>query len=130
MWLRSLINSRMFSASSAVVRKGQQRAATRRPATCRLSTERLESRETPASMLAYTDVDGDQVKITSSAGTLDNSNVSLVQAGVGRYCDGLTLAAAFAGADITFKVTKSPDGDGLANVGFIDASGFDLGNVT
>lgn len=97
--------------------------------------EPLESRIAPASVLLYLDVDGDQVKVTSSSATGD-----LNGAGVATLVDGfvagqkqlqkLLLGAAFASTNLTFTVTKAAGGDGFANVGYIDATGIDLGGVT
>jgi hypothetical protein len=107
------------------------RSSLRRTSTPRrLSVEQLEPREMPASVFAYTDADGDKVKITSSAGVLSSSNVVLSTCNIGKYCGALFLGAEFAGANITFTVTRASTGDGLANVGSIYATGVDLGNVT
>lgn len=101
-------------------------------ATCS-SIEILEVRIAPASVLLYTDVDGDKVKVTSSSATGD-----LNAAGVATFSDpdpadprqlqSLSLGPEFTGTNLTFTVTKA--GDGLANVGAILATGVDLGNVT
>ncbi len=93
--------------------------------------ERLESRIAPAAaIVAYTDIDGDKVRITDSSGHLTMSDLQFVGGGTSGQLLLLDLAnAGFEGANITFSVTKGPQGDGLANVGFIDASG-DLGTVT
>src|SRR5262245_23861221 len=96
----------------------------------RLSVESLEDRLVPASVLTYTDLDGDQVTIRSSVGGL---------AGKGTFradSTGETLVAldltdpGFQGCDITTKVVRAPTGDGLVNIGRINATGRDLGVIT
>jgi hypothetical protein len=84
----------------------------------------------PSSVFTYTDVDGDKVTITSSVGALNDGNVLRTSFGIGARCLELLLGPTFAGANITFSVTRAPAGDGLANVGTIMAAGTDLGNVT
>ena len=95
--------------------------------------EPLESRIAPASIaVTYTDIDGDLVRITASnaiavAPPLDLGDLTTV----GGQLRSLTLSdPGFFGANIIFTVTQKPGGDGLAHVGFIDATGVDLGNVT
>jgi hypothetical protein len=97
------------------------------------SIEILESRIAPATLVTYTDIDGDLVKITASAGTLDSSLLALSSGdpNIPGQLKALELGIPdFAGANITFTVTKKPGGDGFADVGYIHASGTDLGNVT
>jgi hypothetical protein len=95
--------------------------------------EPLESRIAPASVFVnYIDGDNDLVKITasragSSAPPLDLSDLTRTASG---QLQRLTLNASFALCNIVFTVKKMPGGDGLADVGYIDATGFDLGNVT
>ncbi len=93
--------------------------------------ESLESRVAPAGVFLYTDVDGDQVKVTSSLG----SNIDLVTAAnvVGGQLRLLNLTpAVFNNTNITVSVVGPhvPGGNGLANVGHIDSTGHNLGNVT
>ncbi len=93
--------------------------------------EPLETRIAPASFVTYTDIDGDLVKVTTSAGPLDLNDLTIVPIGVGGQLRSLTITdAGFAGANIIFTVTKVATGDGLAHVGSINATGVDLGNVT
>ncbi|MGB8169023.1 MAG: integrin alpha [Chthoniobacteraceae bacterium] len=88
----------------------------------------------------FTDVDGDLVTVSSSkpAFNPDGSNVQLLKHGAsapGAQLLSLTLTNGFGGitfdgADITFTVKRAAGGDGKVNVGFIDATGVDLGKVT
>ena len=82
------------------------------------SIEPLESRIAPAAVtLAYTDIDGDKVKITDSTGTLTVGELSFIGGGANGQLSLLDLTAAgFAGkgANLTFTVTKAAGGDGLA----------------
>lgn len=94
------------------------------------SLEPLEARIAPAAFVTYTDVDGDLVKITASTGPLDLADLTLAGGDAGILQRFNLTAAGFDGAKITFTVTKKlPGGDGLANVGFIDATGRDLDAV-
>lgn len=94
--------------------------------------EPLESRIAPASVLAFTDVDGDLVKVSSTAGDLNAAGVAtLDDAGGGKMLRLLDLRdASFQGATIKTTVTRAPAGDGLVHIGRIDATGRDLGTVT
>jgi hypothetical protein len=88
--------------------------------------EVLESRIAPASVLSYTDIDGDKVQIKSTAGELTGHATI-----VGGQLQLLDLSdPGFAHANITFTVTKVSGGDGLANVGRIAAGTNDLATVT
>ena len=103
----------------------------------RPTIEPLEARIAPAALIAtngrsatYTDVDGDHVTVTVSAGTLVMNDFTTVATGLGDQLQNLDLSdAAFANANVTFKVAKVPGGDGLADVGAIDAHGQNLGAV-
>jgi hypothetical protein len=112
--------------------------------------EILESRIAPAAVFYFTDLDGDHVKISSSAGTntelanavtLSNYNVQQGKLAVGtpHQLETLTLGAAFAGASISITATPSNDlnpsspaksGNGFVNVGEILAGSIDLKSVT
>lgn len=94
------------------------------------AAEPLEARIAPAAIVTYTDVDGDLVKITASTGPLDLADLTLAGGTSGQLQKLNLTAAGFDGAKITFTVTKQPGGDGLAHVGFIDATGRDLDSVT
>jgi hypothetical protein len=99
--------------------------------------EVLEARIAPASVtISYADLDGDLVKITASNKTqtappLDGADLAFVGGGSNGQLATLTLTdAGFAGANILFTVAKKPGGNGLADVGRIDATGVALGTVT
>jgi hypothetical protein len=94
------------------------------------SIETLEARIAPASVITYTDIDGDKVKITSSKGTLTAANLTLSGGDSGNLL-ALTLTnSQFAGADITFSVVQKAGGDGRADVGTLNSQGIDLNLVT
>src|SRR5207248_7571559 len=79
----------------------------------------------------YTDVDGDKVTVAVSSDTLNSGLFTSVASGVGEQLQKLDLSGGgFDGASLTFSVVKVPGGDGLANVGYINATGHDLGTVT
>jgi hypothetical protein len=98
------------------------------------SVEPLESRIAPAS-LTFTDVDGDNVTITTTgAGTLTLGGNVIVSPLPGAQTQHVTLDltdAAFQGANVSIVATRDPvkGGDGLVNIGSIDAGGRDLGKV-
>ncbi len=111
---------------------------------CSSAPEPLEARIAPAILFTYTDVDGDLVTVKISKGNPGDA-IFTHPAVVGTFGDQLQkidLAGnqVFKGATIT--VTAKPQdvfgngqirGDGLATIGFIDASGgggIDLGAVT
>lgn len=81
----------------------------------------------------YRDVDGDVVTITTTRGDFDETNFVTAPAGSvgGVQLRSLVLnAAEFDGANITVTAVRGPlGGDGLANVGFLNAGGIDLGKV-
>jgi hypothetical protein len=100
----------------------------------------MEPRLMPAAVLKYTDVDGDLVTIRTSKGTGEQlaSIVQLVPIGQGMQLRTIFLNAdqQFAGTDLSITAKKgSNGGDGLVNVGYIDAEGsnggvkVDLGTV-
>lgn len=102
-----------------------------------VAIELLESRIAPAKVsILYTDADGDIVKITANrtglvAPALTENN--LVFSGGdpdGQLLSLIVTDPSFTDASITFTVKKKPGGDGLAHVGFIDATGIDLNMVT
>ncbi|MGB8169936.1 MAG: hypothetical protein WCF18_20705 [Chthoniobacteraceae bacterium] len=114
-----------------------------------MKIEPLESRIAPATLvnpktLAYTDIDGDRVTVTASAGAFVFANppsgtmnvdtfVFTAPNGIGgqqlQLVD-LRQGSGFQGADLTVSVVKAGAGDGLAAVGLILATGIDLGKVT
>lgn len=82
----------------------------------------------------FRDVDGDIVTVKSSIGTLTTSQVIGVATGgpngAARF-EKLKLDPNFAGANITITAKPSADGgNGFVNLGFLDATGVDLGNVS
>lgn len=91
-----------------------------------MNIELLEARIAPAAAsVEYVDIDGDKVKITASTGPI---NLLVIPDGQLKL---LNLDdPGFQGANITFTVTKVPGGDGLADVGRINAGMHDLGSVT
>ncbi|HEX4085278.1 MAG TPA: hypothetical protein VHY22_10235, partial [Chthoniobacteraceae bacterium] len=92
--------------------------------------ELLESRIAPASLVSYMDVDGDKVTISVSKGTISMSDLTL-SGGTSGILETLNLTdAGFNGANVTFHVAKGSHGNGLANVGVINAGTNDLGAVT
>ncbi|MHA3772528.1 hypothetical protein ACXR0O_13415 [Verrucomicrobiota bacterium sgz303538] len=91
--------------------------------------ESLEARIAPASVITYTDVDGDRVKITSSKGVLDGHAV-FASVGSGQQLISLDLTDdSFAHTNLRITVKRVAGGDGFANVGFINAADNDLGRV-
>ncbi|MEQ1862939.1 MAG: hypothetical protein ABMA13_23705, partial [Chthoniobacteraceae bacterium] len=106
--------------------------------------EALESRIAPAATFTFIDLDGDVATITTSKGTnadLSEANGVLTfsapdpgEPDVPRQLWKIDLsgstatAVAFAGTDLSIKVTrKAAGGDGLVHVGFIDAREIILG---
>jgi len=96
------------------------------------SIEPLEARIAPAAIvISYTDVDGDIVNIRDSNGHLASTDLIFVGGGTSGQLAELNLSnGMFAGASITFSVVHKAGGDGLANVGYIDAGTSNLGAVT
>src|SRR4051812_5000040 len=94
--------------------------------------EVLESRIAPASTSAvFTDVDGDKVtvKVTNVGAVIADIGPLLTFDGAGTQLEVIDLTdATFQGADVAITVVKT-GGDGLVNVGRINASGRDLGSV-
>jgi hypothetical protein len=91
------------------------------------SIEILESRIAPASVFHYTDVDGDQVTITSSLGDLGAAGVVNVTAGQLQKLD--LSDVSFNHANLAFSVVKVAGGNGLANVGNINGGINNFGNI-
>ena len=99
----------------------------------RLRLESVEARLAPAVFL-YTDVDGDHVKITTS-GAATNADLSAAALPniVGGQLQLLDLTPAiFTNTNTTIQVVAPfiPGNNRLANVGYINSTGHDLGNVT
>jgi len=100
--------------------------------------EPLEPRIAPATLtgrvLTYTDTDGDQVTVKFSKGTLEQGNFTFDNAFDTSGAQQLQLIElngnqAFKGVKITVSVVQN-GGDGLVNIGTLDASGVDIGKVT
>lgn len=94
--------------------------------------EPLEPRIAPASIFTFTDVDGDLVKVKSNKGILTGKVHLVDQGGDKNQLVELDLRdSLFQGANITITVKKVRGGigDGMVNVGYINAKGVDLGNV-
>jgi hypothetical protein len=114
------------------VKRCQTKRSRRLAATC-LYLEPLEARLAPAFLFNYTDVDGDLVSVRFSKGARADATFTEVSAGSlgGFQLQEINLngTPVFNGANIT--VTARPQrlsdgqvhGDGVANIGFIDASG-------
>ncbi len=81
----------------------------------------------------YTDADGDLVKIQVSRGTLDKSDFVLVANGLGADLRKINFSddnGEFAGANITITAQRGTfNGNGFANIGFLDSTAADLGKV-
>ena len=99
--------------------------------------EPLEARIAPAVLIVnattatYTDVDGDEVTIKFSTGTLNNGVFTTQGKGLGDQLLLINLSAGgWDGADLTLTVAKAATGDGVANLGAINSMGHDLGMVT
>ena len=88
---------------------------------------------TGGKMATFTDVDGDLVTVKVSKGTLTTANFKLLaHDGISPKAQllSLTLDGAFDGADVSITAKRAVGGDGKVNVGFLDATGVDLGKVT
>ena len=82
----------------------------------------------------FRDADGDLVTVKATKGTFTPASFSGYQTGVigGGQLTELTLDATFTGANIAITAAPTPllGGNGFVNIGFIDATGVDLGAVT
>ncbi|HZI99658.1 MAG TPA: hypothetical protein VFD22_03270, partial [Gemmatimonadaceae bacterium] len=79
----------------------------------------------------FTDVDGDLVSVSTSKGSLTAANFVLIPTGLGAQLATMALESnsAFQGTDIEITVERAAGGNGQVNVGYIDATGIDLGHV-
>jgi hypothetical protein len=112
--------------------------------------EPLEARIAPATLvnpttITFQDIDGDNVTLKFSkpvfllgtinnvlkfdTGIVDGDNTVKQQLQLIDFT-ALTNIAAAAGANLTISAAKRPGGDGLVNVGAINATGVDLGKVS
>lgn len=92
--------------------------------------EILEERIAPAVLFHYVDVDGDDVTMKISKG--HPSDLALTFDANGHQLEKVDLTnPVFKGADVSITGKHSPGngGDGFVNVGYIDATGVDLGVV-
>jgi hypothetical protein len=100
----------------------------------RFMIELLESRIAPAAIngntLTYTDTDGDAVTVVFSKGTISDSNFVFDTDGPQQQLQVIDLkhSQTFSGGDITMSIAQV--GDGKADIGFLDATGIDLNNVS
>ena len=109
-----------------------QRSGGVRPASSKLNRAAKQKSKKQAahsaaasSILAYTDIDGDKVRITASTGDLTGH--ATIVGGQLRLLD--LSDPMFNGASITFTVTKSGNSDGLATVGRINGGSNDFGTI-
>jgi hypothetical protein len=106
------------------------------------SLEVLEARIAPAALATltvvgtkatYKDVDGDKVTVVIAGGTTPVTT-GLFSGGAGALGDQLQTidlsAGGFDHASITVTVKRATTGDGLANIGYINSTGHDLGAVS
>jgi hypothetical protein len=81
----------------------------------------------------YTDSDGDLVTVSISKGGLElQADFIFTQSGLGEQLQRISLSddgAEFAGASLVVFAQQKASGDGLADVGYIDARGIDLVSV-
>ena len=87
-------------------------------------------------VVTFSDVDGDLVRIKVSRGTLSASDFVVIPSGQGLQIrtinfsdDTIDAVNEFSGAALKVKSIARNQGDGLVNIGFINATGVDLGLV-
>src|SRR5262245_8718759 len=106
-----------------------------RRAARRLTLEGLESRIAPASVTPFNDVDGDLVTITVSNVTANDILGAFFLSpglGEGQHLIRLDLRdPKFEGVNVSITANPDPSsgGDGRVNVGYIQATGRDIGTV-
>lgn len=96
--------------------------------------EILEARIAPAAFITFTEADGDTVKVSTSKGTVPhltdavkvmNGKLTLID-----FVSNPAYATEFANSSLTVTVSAlGMSGDGVVNVGYINATGFSLGAV-
>jgi hypothetical protein len=92
--------------------------------------EALESRIAPAAVFTFTESDGDLVTVTSSKGDDAALAAAVNVSGGSQYIERIDLTAAvFAGTNLKVTAERGGLGDGFTAVGFLDATGNDLGKV-
>ncbi len=78
----------------------------------------------------YPDLDGDTVTVTVNRGTLLASYFDMRAEGTAQVLETLDLRdPGFSGANVTITAKRGSSGDGQVNVGYIKATGNDLGAV-
>ncbi len=93
-----------------------------------MNIEPLEARISPAAVVTFTDVDGDLVTVKTSKGaTADLAAIlTLVTEGLGKRLQEIDFSlngAVFTGTNLSVTAKRTGvGGDGLVNVGYIDAS--------
>jgi hypothetical protein len=97
--------------------------------------EPLEARIAPASVIHFTDVDGDKVTITASKGDVTNKALFLNYGTLYGPREELTVldlsSKAFNGANITISVLKNPaGGDGSVKVDHIEGGTNNFGTIS
>ena len=87
-------------------------------------------------VVTFPDVDGDLVRIKVSQGTLSGADFQVIASGEGLQIrtinfsdDTVDAVNEFAGARLTIKAFARQQGDGLVNIGYINATNVDLGFV-
>ena len=82
-----------------------------------------------ADSLTFTDVDGDKVTVEASKGSFSALNFVFAPDGTLQLIDLKPEGNEFSGADLQIRVKQVVGGDGLINVGAINATGINLGAV-
>jgi hypothetical protein len=77
----------------------------------------------------YSDPDGDLVTLKTSEGSFKIEDFTFGSSGVLQKLD-LSDGTRFEGTKITMSIKRSPVGDGLTAIGWIDASGVDLASIS
>src|SRR5262249_22721187 len=95
-----------------------------------MNIEPLEARIAPASFVTFPDIDGDQVKVTTSAGDLTGAVIIFSIGGKPAVAEVRLNNPGLDGANLTVTVTKVLGGDGLTTVGHIDGGTNDFGSIT
>jgi hypothetical protein len=92
----------------------------------RTSIEPLEARIAPATILTFTDVDGDAVSVVSNKALTASVAFTAGQ----NPAELLITGAGLDGANLAVLVKRAATGDGVVNIGRIVATGLDLGAVS
>jgi hypothetical protein len=101
-----------------------------------MNIELLETRIAPAAIFTYTDFDGDKVTVKTSKGTNTDLAAILTFSDLADNPRQLRLVnftlnpAVFSGTDVSITAVKKGNGNGNADVGYINATGVNLGKVT